>query len=63
VYLRATEIRTCRYGAYEVHATFAPIEENVSPTVYASRAAFETAGVAPEDVDVIQLRTPTPARK
>lgn len=56
VYLRAAEIRTRRYGAYEVHATFAPIEEDVSPTVYASRAAFESAGVAPEDVDVIQLQ-------
>ncbi|MGH3632741.1 thiolase family protein [Mycobacterium sp.] len=56
VFLRAAEIRTRRYGAYEVHATFAPIEEDVSPTVYASRAAFETAGVSPEEVDVIQLQ-------
>ena len=56
VYVKAVEIRTRRYGAYEVHATFAPVEEDVSPTVYASRAAFEVAGVAPEDVDVIQLQ-------
>src|SRR5271157_6374262 len=56
VYLRAAEIRTRRYGAYEVHATSAPLDEDVSPTVYASRAAFERAGVAPEDVDVIQLQ-------
>lgn len=56
VYVRAVEIRTRRYGAYEVHATCAPVVEDVSPTVYASRAAFETAGVAPEDVDVIQLQ-------
>ena len=28
----------------------------MSPTVYASRAALEQAGVAPEDVDVIQLQ-------
>ncbi len=56
VYLRAAEIRTRRYGAYEVHATSAPLDEDVSPTVYASRAAFETAGVAPEDVDVIQVQ-------
>jgi acetyl-CoA C-acetyltransferase len=56
VYLRAVEIRTRRYGAYEVHATCAPIEEDVSPTVYASRAAFEVAGVGPEEVDVIQLQ-------
>jgi acetyl-CoA C-acetyltransferase len=28
----------------------------VSPTVYAANTAFEKAGVAPEDVDVLQLR-------
>jgi acetyl-CoA C-acetyltransferase len=56
VYVRACEIRTRRYGAYEVHATFAPVEEDVSPTVYASRAAFEAAGIAPQDIDVIQLQ-------
>src|ERR1700757_1241722 len=56
VYLKAAEIRTRRYGAYEVHATSAPLDEDMSPTVYASRAAFEKAGVAPEDVDVIQLQ-------
>jgi acetyl-CoA C-acetyltransferase len=56
VYLRAAEIRTRRYGAYEVHATFAPLDGDVSPTVYASRAAFERAGVTPGDVDVIQLQ-------
>jgi hypothetical protein len=62
VYLRAVEVRTRRYGAYEVNTTFAPVEEDVSPTVYASRAAFEKAGVAPEDVDVIQLQD-TDARR
>jgi acetyl-CoA C-acetyltransferase len=56
VYLQAAEIRTRRYGAYEVHATSAPLDEDVSPTVYASRAAFEKAGVATEDVDVIQVQ-------
>ncbi len=56
VYLRAAEIRTRRYGAHEVHATSAPIDEDVSPTVYAARAAFERSGLGPEDVDVIQLQ-------
>ena len=56
VYVRATQIRTRRYGAYEVQNTFAPVEEGVSPTVYASRAAFEEAGIGPEGVDVIQLQ-------
>src|SRR5271154_3357939 len=45
VYVRATEIRTRRYGAYEVHATFAPLDEDVSPTVYAAKAAYEAAGI------------------
>jgi acetyl-CoA C-acetyltransferase len=56
VYVKAVEIRTRRYGTYEVHATSAPVEEDVSPTVYAAKAAFEAAGIGPEDVDVIQLQ-------
>jgi acetyl-CoA acetyltransferase len=56
VYVRATEIRTRRYGAYEVHATSAPPEEDASPTVYAAKAAYEAAGIGPEDIDVAQLQ-------
>ena len=56
MYLRAVEVRTRRYGAYEVNTTSAPVDEDVSPTVYAARAAFDKAGVAPGDVDVIQLQ-------
>jgi acetyl-CoA acetyltransferase len=56
IYVKATEIRTRRYGTYEVHATSAPPEEDVSPTVYAARAAYEYAGIGPEDVDVAQLQ-------
>src|ERR1700760_2444689 len=56
VYVRACEIRTRRFGAYEVHATFAPLDEDVSPTVYAAKAAYEAAGIGPEDVDVAQLQ-------
>jgi acetyl-CoA acetyltransferase len=56
VYVRATEIRTRRYGAYEVHATCAPLEEDSSPTVYAAKAAYEAAGIGPEDIDVAQLQ-------
>jgi acetyl-CoA acetyltransferase len=56
VHLKAVEVRTRSYGAYEVNTTFAPVEEDVAPTVYAAKAAFERAGVAPEDVDVIQLQ-------
>ncbi|MFD4459662.1 thiolase family protein [Nocardia sp. NPDC058480] len=56
VYVRAVEVRTRSYGAYEVNTTYAPVQEDVSPSVYASRSAFESAGIAPEDIDVVQLQ-------
>jgi acetyl-CoA acetyltransferase len=56
VYVRAIEIRTRRYGAYEVHATYSAVDEDVAPTVYASKAALEKAGIGPDDVDVIQVQ-------
>ncbi|WP_280263378.1 thiolase family protein [Nocardia abscessus] len=56
VYVRAVEVRTRKYGAYEVNTTYAPVQEDASPSVYSSRAAFESAGVSPEDIDVIQLQ-------
>ncbi len=56
IYLKATALRTRRYGAFEVHASWAAVEQDDAPTVYASRAAYEQAGIGPEDVDVIQLQ-------
>jgi acetyl-CoA acetyltransferase len=56
IYLRASQVRTRRLGAFEVHSPWLPIQETAGPTVDASRAAFETAGIGPEEVDVIQLQ-------
>src|SRR5690349_346242 len=56
VYVRATEIRTRTFGAYEVHATSAPLDEDPSPTVYAARAAFERAGRSEEHTSELQSR-------
>jgi acetyl-CoA C-acetyltransferase len=56
VFVNATEIRTRNYGAYEVNTTWAALDEDVSPTVYASKAAYEAAGIGPQEVDVIQLQ-------
>jgi acetyl-CoA C-acetyltransferase len=56
VYVRAVDIRTRRYGAYEVNTTYAAVEEDVAPTVYAAKAAFEKAGVALPEVNVIRLQ-------
>jgi acetyl-CoA acetyltransferase len=56
IYLRASAVRTRRLGAFEVHSPWLPIEETEGPTVDVSRAAYETAGIGPADVDVIQLQ-------
>jgi acetyl-CoA acetyltransferase len=56
IYLKASTVRTRRLGAFEVHSPWLPIEQDDSPTVYASKAAYEMAGIGPEDVDVVQLQ-------
>jgi acetyl-CoA C-acetyltransferase len=56
IFLRASTVRTRRLGAFEVHSTWLPMEETPGPTVDASRAAYEIAGIEPRDVDVIQLQ-------
>ena len=56
IYLRATAVRTRRLGAFEVHSPWLPLEEAPGPTIVASQAAFEVAGLGPADVDVIQLQ-------
>jgi acetyl-CoA acetyltransferase len=56
VYVRAAELRSRRDGAFEVQSPSLPLEAAPSPTVDASRAAYEVAGIGPEDVDVAQLQ-------
>lgn len=56
IYLKASVVRTRKLGAFEVHSPWLPIEQDDAPTVYASRAAYEMAGLGPEDVDVAQLQ-------
>jgi acetyl-CoA acetyltransferase len=57
VRVRATALRSRRLGAFEVQSPSLPVGERVeSPTVDASRAAYELAGIGPEDVDVAQLQ-------
>ncbi len=58
VYLRGVAVRTRRYGAYEVHTpAAAPPESHVpAPTVDAAAAAYEAAGVAPDEIDIAQLQ-------
>lgn len=56
VYVRAAELRTRRYGAFEVTSPSLPLEPAPSPTVDTSTAAYESAGIGPEDVQVAQLQ-------
>ena len=56
VQLRACTLRTRHYGAFEVFSPYLALERAPSPTVFASKAAFEMAGVGPEDMDVIQIQ-------
>ena len=35
IYLRASTLRTRTYGAHEVHSTWAAVDGDVAPTVYA----------------------------
>lgn len=56
IYLRASELRTRIEGGFEIQSPSLPLEITPSPTVAASQAAYEAAGIGPSDVDVAQLQ-------
>jgi acetyl-CoA C-acetyltransferase len=56
IHLRSVAFRTRRFGSFEVFSPSIPIESAPSPTAEAAAAAFEQAGIGPEDVDVAQLQ-------
>ncbi|QFT76250.1 thiolase family protein [Erythrobacter sp. THAF29] len=49
-------VRTRPPGSFEVFQPGVSIKEGGKPTVLASRAAFEGAGIGPEDIEVAQLQ-------
>ncbi len=56
IYLKATVVRSRRFGSFEVLAPSIALEHNSGPTVDASMAAFEMAGLGPKDIDLAQLQ-------
>jgi acetyl-CoA acetyltransferase len=56
IYIRASTLRSRREGAFELLSPSLPLESAPSPTVDASKEAYEIAGLGPDDVDVIQLQ-------
>ena len=56
IYLKAAAMRTRQFGSFEVLAPSTAIDRDPGPTTDASKAAFEMAGIGPEDVDIAQLQ-------
>jgi len=56
IHVRADVFRTRLYGSFEVMHPSIPATSRPSPSVQASQAAFEAAGIGPEDVGVAQLQ-------
>jgi acetyl-CoA acetyltransferase len=56
ILLKADVFKTRLYGSFETMSPSNPVEEVPSPTTQASRAAYELAGIGPDDVDVAQVQ-------
>lgn len=56
LFIKAAAVRTRHYGSFEVFSPSQAMRVADAPTVTASRAAFELAGIGPKDVDVLQLQ-------
>ncbi len=56
IQLRADVFRTRLHGSFETMSPSQPVDGAPGPTLQASQAAYEAAGVGPEDIDVIQIQ-------
>ncbi|MYH14641.1 MAG: thiolase family protein [Gammaproteobacteria bacterium] len=56
VFLKAVAVKTRQFGSFEVFSQSQALDRAPAPTVQASTAAFEMAGIGPEDIDVAQLQ-------
>ena len=56
VFLKAVAVKTRQFGSFEVFSQSQALERAPAPTVQAATAAFEMAGIGPEDIDVAQLQ-------
>ncbi|MGI9625146.1 MAG: thiolase family protein [Acidimicrobiales bacterium] len=56
IYLNAAAIRSRRWGSFEVMSPWIALEDSAGPTIDASKAAFEMAGIGPDDIDLAQLQ-------
>jgi acetyl-CoA C-acetyltransferase len=56
IYLRASELRSRRDGAFELLRTSIEMPLVPGTTAQAAAAAYEAAGIGPEDIDVAQVQ-------
>jgi acetyl-CoA acetyltransferase len=56
VLVKSALMRTRLHGSFEVFSPCLAAQSAPAPTVMASKAAFEEAGVGPADIDVIQVQ-------
>jgi len=56
IYVRADVFKTRLYGSFETMSPSIPALTTPSPTVQASQAAYEAAGIGPRDIRVAQVQ-------
>jgi acetyl-CoA C-acetyltransferase len=56
VYLKSAVLRSRPFGSFEVFSPHLAPERGKSPSVAAATAAFEMAGIGPDEVDVAQIQ-------
>lgn len=56
VKLRAAAIKTRPENSFEVFSPSLSAEQGETPTILAARAAFENAGLGPDDIDIAQIQ-------
>jgi acetyl-CoA C-acetyltransferase len=56
VRLRSCVMRSRHYGTFEVFSPSLAPERTEGPTTFAARAAFEQAGIGPDEIDVAQIQ-------
>jgi acetyl-CoA acetyltransferase len=56
VYLRAATLRSRQFGSFEVFSPWLALDRADSPTVDASRAAYEQAGIGAGEIDIAQIQ-------
>ncbi len=56
IYLNAATVRSRRWGSFETLTPWVSNDTDGGPTVDSSRAAFEMAGIGPDEIDLAQLQ-------